>query len=127
MRTSASDIVTRASSDIRLNPVSVLVDRARALIADNDNPPTSVGELARRLRVSERLLRLRFRQSTGKSPHEAIAEVRLDRAMRMVTETTAPLEEIAASCGFADASHMSKAFSTTFGKSPVAFRGGDEI
>ena len=127
MRTSASDIVTRASSDIRLNPVSVLVDRARALIADNDNPPTSVGELARRLRVSERLLRLRFRQSTGKSPHEAIAEVRLDRAMRMVTETTAPLAEIAASCGFADASHMSKAFSTTFGKSPVAFRGGDEI
>ena len=125
MRTKASGIVTRASSDIHLNPVSVLVDRARALIADNGNPPASVGELARRLRVSERLLRLRFRQATGKSPHEAIAQARLDRAMRMVTETRAPLAEIAAECGFADASHMSKAFSAAFGKSPVTFRVSD--
>ena len=125
LRTSASGIVTRASSDVRLNPVSVLVDRARSLMADKADPPASVGELARRLRVSERLLRLRFRQSTGKSPHEAMAEARLDRAMRMITETKSPLTEIAAECGFADASHMSKAFSAAFGKSPAAFRGGD--
>ena len=125
IHTSASGIVTRASSDVRLNPVSVLVDRARNLMADKADPPASVGELARRLRVSERLLRLRFRQSTGKSPHEAMAAARLDRAMRMITETKAPLAEIAAECGFADASHMSKAFSAAFGKSPAAFRGGD--
>ena len=125
IHTSASGIVTRASSDVRLNPVSVLVDRARSLMADKADPPASVGELARRLRVSERLLRLRFRQSTGKSPHEAMAAARLDRAMRMITETKAPLAEIAAECGFADASHMSKAFSAAFGKSPAAFRGGD--
>ena len=97
-------------------------DGARALIADAATPVPTVAELAKRLRVSERLLRLRFRQCLGKSPHEALAEMRLDRAKRLVAETTATLSEIAVECGYADASHMSKAFSAAIGKSPLAFR-----
>ena len=122
LRTMASHVITRASTDIRLDNGSVLVERARALMADAATPLPTVTELAKRLRVSERLLRLRFRQCLGKSPHEALAEMRLDRAKRLVAETTATLSEIAVECGYADASHMSKAFSAAIGKSPLAFR-----
>ncbi len=118
LRSSASQIVTRASSDIRFDLGSSLVRRAREIIRNPGKPPPSVAELAKRLHVSERLLRLRFRQSLGQSPHEAIAAERLHRARTLLAETNASLAEIASACGFTDASHLSKTFLNKLGITP---------
>lgn len=122
MCTSAGQIVTRESSDIRFDCDSALVARGMALVNDEQFPATSVSALASRLCVSERLLRLRFRQNLGTTPHAAIASARLARARRMLAETGMPIAQISEACGFTDVSHMDKVFRKHLGARPFSFR-----
>lgn len=122
LRTAPTRIVTRASSDIRFEVGASLVRRALALIRDPDAAPPTVTDLADRLHVSERLLRHRFGQNLGQSPREVIAAERLARARKSLLESTLPLADVAAACGFADASHLSRCFSAAMGQRPAAYR-----
>jgi transcriptional regulator GlxA family with amidase domain len=53
--------------------------------------------------------------------------VRLDRARMLLRQTSKPILEIALMCGFASASHFSRAFRSAYGHPPKAERtkGGD--
>lgn len=118
----ADGIVTRESSSIDLGMGSSLVTRALALVDNESDPVTTVAELVSRLNVSERLLRLRFRQNLGTTVHDAISAARLNRACRMLRETTLPESRIAELCGFTDASHFAKVFRKKHGINPLSFR-----
>ena len=63
-----------------------------------------------------------FRQATGTSPHEFVLQQRLARARALLSRTDAPLLGIAASCGFADQSHMNRVFRKRVGQTPGQFR-----
>jgi AraC family transcriptional regulator len=63
-----------------------------------------------------------FRQATGQSLGRYIAEWRLRRAERLLTETSLPLKEIAYRLGFANAANFSTAFSKELHQTPGAFR-----
>ena len=122
MCTSAGQIVTRESSDIRFDHDSALVSRAMQLVNDDQGLVTSVAALASRLCVSERLLRLRFHQNLGTTPHAALVSARVARARRMLAETGMPIAQISEACGFADVSHMDKVFRKQLGARPFFFR-----
>ena len=118
----ADGIVTRESSDINFGMGSSLVARALALIDNESSPVSTVAELVDRLHVSERLLRLRFRQNLGTTVHDAISAARLKRVCKMLRETELPEDQIAECCGFTDASHLAKVFRKEYGTNPLSFR-----
>lgn len=64
----------------------------------------------------------RFRASTGTTPHEFVLRHRVDRARRLLERTGIPLPEVAATCGFADQSHMNRVLRRRLGATPGEVR-----
>lgn len=63
-----------------------------------------------------------FRETFGMAAYAYVQEQRLDRARRLIKNAAMPLAQIAASCGFADQSHLTRQFSRRFGATPGQFR-----
>ena len=73
--------------------------------------------LSRRLQL-ERL----FLKYLGRSPAKHYLRIRLEHARHLIRQTAMPLLSIAIECGFASASHFSKAYVDHFGRPPSAER-----
>jgi LacI family transcriptional regulator len=114
-------VVARRSTD-----VLALDDRAVAaalrFIHDTAGRPIGVGEVIRQVPLSRRTLELRFRRVVGRSIHEEIQRVRLERARQLVAETDLSIGMIAENCGFAGAGHLTRSFARTFGLPPSRYR-----
>lgn len=82
----------------------------------------SVKELAAHLGVSEGSVRRRFLRETGKSPGQAIRELRLKEAAEFLRTTSEPVSRIGERCGFSTPFSFSRAFKRRFGVSPRDFR-----
>jgi AraC family transcriptional activator of mar-sox-rob regulon len=63
-----------------------------------------------------------FRRYHGEPLAAYIRAERLNRAVRRLRESGDTLEEIAQTCGYADAFSFGKAFRTYFGQSPGRYR-----
>jgi len=59
-----------------------------------------------------------FKESLGRSPHQYLVSLRLERARRWLETTTASLSEIAQRAGFADQAHFTRLFKRAFGVTP---------
>lgn len=80
-------------------------------------------DLAGRLGCSQfHLIRL-FRVHKGLSPHAFLLQIRLEHA-RHLLEKGEPIAKTAADAGFADQSHLTRAFKARFGITPLAYRTG---
>lgn len=84
--------------------------------------PLSLGELADLAGLSEYHLGRMFRISFGMAPYAWIAARRVDRARRLLQDSQLSLQQVAASCGYADASHFSHRFRAAVGASPGHYR-----
>lgn len=91
------------------------------LIADlSEN--TTLDELARECRMSVSHFARAFRQTTGVTAHQWLMNHRVEAAKEILRDRTRELSEIALSCGFADQSHFTRAFSRAAGMPPGAWR-----
>jgi transcriptional regulator GlxA family with amidase domain len=79
-------------------------------------------ELAAVVRLSACHFNVAFRNSVGHAPHEYITQRRVERAQGLMLSTAKPLSEIAAECGLADQSHLTRLFRRVVGDSPAAWR-----
>lgn len=95
-----------------------LVDYIDANLAQT---PT-LGELAEIACLSEFHFSRMFRTSFGMPPSAWIASQRLDRARALLRTTTLAVDQIAAQCGYADASHFGHRFRAAVGAAPLAYR-----
>jgi AraC family transcriptional regulator len=95
--------------------------RARRLLDDPEQHLT-VSALARSLSVHPIHLARQFRQTYGVSVREYRTIQLVRRATRLVLGTKTPLSQIAHECGFADHSHMCRAFRRVAGWSPSRLR-----
>lgn len=84
--------------------------------------PLSVGELAAQAALSEHHFARMFRASFGMAPHAWVLQRRLERAAALLRSGDAPLERIAAECGFASASHLVNRFRAAHGAPPGRYR-----
>jgi AraC family transcriptional regulator len=85
------------------------------------NPPT-VDELGQACGVSARHFIRAFRQSTGCTPHRWLMQERALSAKNLLEHSDRTLAEISAICGYANPSHLCRAFQRCFGQSPSTAR-----
>ena len=83
----------------------------------------TVESLADALGMTTRHLRRLFVRYAGASPAEVAATARVQRAKRLVDETTLPMSEIAFAAGFGSIRRFNTAFRAVYGRAPTAVRG----
>lgn len=98
-----------------------LARRIRELLDDAEERP-SISALARRLHVHPVHLARQFRRAYGMSPREYRTMQMVKRAAEAIVGTRAALSRIAHEQGFADQSHMCRAFRGVTGWSPSRLR-----
>lgn len=92
---------------------------ATAALADGR---ASVADVAALCGLSRSYFIRAFQATMGLTPHRWARERRLQRARDLVAGTSEPIAAIAASCGFADQSHFTRAFRARWGESPASYR-----
>lgn len=93
-----------------------------ALMESNIETPLMIGEIARRLGLSQRKLERRVRRILKTTPVAYYQHIRLSAARSMTLETALPISEIAVRSGFASASALTRAFGRHFALSPSELR-----
>ena len=105
----------------RAHPDRLAAVRARRLLDDPEQRPT-VSALALSMNVHPVHLARQFRQTYGMSLRDYRTIQLVRRAAALVLGTRTPLSRIAHECGFADHSHMCRAFRRVAGWSPSRLR-----
>ena len=114
-------VITRQSTDASAIQDSIL---ARALkdIRDNLEQPVSIEELAKKLGFSKRTLELKAKKILGCTFRDEVNRIRLNEAVRLLSNTDLSIQEIAIKCGFCCASHLGTRIKQAFKRSPSSFR-----
>src|SRR5258706_4263495 len=84
--------------------------------------PIRLDDLAKQIPLSISYFVHSFKETFGETPHMYIIRLRVERAQKLMLETSDALSQIALACGFADQSHFCKAFRRVLGESPNAWR-----
>lgn len=82
----------------------------------------TVTDLANHLRLSRGFLFQAFRASLGVTPHAYLMDRRLARARRLLTGSKTAIAQIAAICGFAHQSHLTRSLTEAIGHPPKQLR-----
>ena len=93
------------------------VNRARDRLADSLLDPPSLGELAATVGLSKYQLIRQFKRTYRLPPYTWLMVQRAELARNLIQKGSG-LAEAAASCGFADQSHMTRIFARHFGFTP---------
>jgi AraC family transcriptional regulator len=79
-------------------------------------------DLAGAARISVNHFLRQFKRRFGCAPHVYVIQRRIARAQRLLEKTPLSIKEVAASTGFADQSHMTRAFQRYLRTTPRAYR-----
>ncbi len=109
-------VPTKASID----DVSASIQRAKARIDDDPCSAMTLTGLAAEAGLSRFQLLRGFARDTGLPPHAYLIQRRISLARRLIERGT-PLADAAAGAGFADQSHMTRAFVRAFGVTPARY------
>jgi len=91
---------------------------ALELMESNIATPLDRAAIAKRVGLSTRQIDRLFASLLGASFADHYRTLRLDRARNLLMQSTLPITEVALACGFANASHFSRAYSAKFGIPP---------
>ena len=114
-------IVTRRSTDMMVTEDKEVAE-ALHFIREHAHENVDVNTLLRELSVSRSTLYRRFQKAVGRSPHEQIVHVRLERVKEMLTQTSLPLSAIALRCGFEYTEYLVAVFKQKIGMTPGQYR-----
>ncbi len=98
------------------------IAKVKALVSERLPSSVSVGELAEIANLSTSYFCTLFKVTFGRSPHNYVVAQRVEFAKHLMETTSAPLSEIALSCGLADQAHLSRLFRRFTGVTPSAWR-----
>ncbi len=80
------------------------------------------GDLAERYDISPKYFRSLFKKIYNTTPTQCLISIRLQSAVKLLTETTLTISDIAEMSGFGDVYYFSKLFKSKFGCSPKEYR-----
>ncbi len=98
------------------------VRRAMAYLARHYPEPFRVSDMARALGLDRSYLSTLVRRQTGQPPQTHLIRFRMERAAQLMDNDQLTVADIARSVGYEDPAQFSKAFRTTHGCSPTAYR-----
>ncbi|UVI33183.1 helix-turn-helix transcriptional regulator [Paenibacillus spongiae] len=99
-----------------------LVAKMNAFLSFNLSSPITVEMMAKHAGYSESHFNTLFNAHFGVTPHQYLLDLRLQKARELLDTQELKLDLIAEYCGFANASHFSKAFKRRYGMSPRYYR-----
>ncbi len=114
-------VATRQSTDVMAID-DVLIVRTVRYIRENACLGINVQDVLDAVPQSRRRLENRFRKLLGRTPHEEIIRVQLNRVKRLLGETDLSLAEIAERAGFEHVEYLSVVFKKEIGKPPSQYR-----
>jgi LacI family transcriptional regulator len=114
-------VCTRQSTDV-LAIHDPNVARAVYFIRQHACDGINVQDVLKAVPHARRLLESRFKKLIGRTPHQEIVRVKLNRVKQLLVETDLPLEAIAERAGFAHVEYLSVAFRRSTGMPPSHFR-----
>ena len=117
----ARGVVERQSAR-PLATATALAERAAAYIRHNATKGVTAADVAAHLGASRSLVDRHFRRVTGESMLEMILRLRLESVKAKLRETSLPVGQIVASCGFRDANYAMHLFKARFGCSMREWR-----
>jgi LacI family transcriptional regulator len=114
-------VTVRASTD-----VLAIDDRAVAValkfIRQNAFGDIDLAAVAERAGLSRTPLQRRFREALGRSIHDEIVRVRLDRAKRLLTETELSIPVVAERSGIQSQAYLCRLFRSKLATTPARYR-----
>lgn len=111
-------VIRSDAPDCRRNTV----DQALAFMRRHLAGPIAAADIAAACGVSQSRLYPLFRETTGRTPHEMLSNLRLEMARRLLARTELSIAEIAVRTGHADQSVLTRRLRTADGITPAAFR-----
>lgn len=99
--------------------------QALAFIREHVGEGISAADVFRHAGYSRTLVERAFAKALGHSVQREIAQVRVERARRLLRQTTKPVREVAALCGYASVEYFSRAFAAATGAPPARYRASD--
>jgi len=102
--------------------LSPQIDNARSYIhAHAHEADIDLEEVAKQAQMSKyHFLRI-FKQTLGRTPHQYLQNIRIDRVRKMIAQGST-LSEAAHACGFYDQSHMIQIYKKFYGHTPGVLR-----
>ena len=93
----------------------------RNLIDQHAQQVSSLGELAKSANLDPAYLCRLFRRFEGRSPNQALLDLKLRHAAALLREPGAMVKNVARDCGFSDPYHFSRLFKLRHGLAPRHF------
>jgi len=118
-------LMSRGAADPYALPMKsedTLVNRTLALMQDTLETPQAITDIARIVGASQKRIEARIQAELGTTPQALYKRLRLNLARRLAEETEHSIAEIAARCGYENASAMTRAFKSEFGETPTTLR-----
>jgi LacI family transcriptional regulator len=114
-------LVSRMSSDVQ-SARDPEVARLRQWLRENIHRPMTVKNILAHTDLSRRTLERRFAAIFGRSPHDEIGLLRMERAQALLRDTDLTLAQVAAQSGYANYMTFALAFRRSAGMTASAFR-----
>ena len=121
VRTCHTQVKTRQSTNAFAldDPV---VAKAVAYAEANLSGPLPLHRLALAANCSVRTLQMKMMHVLGRTVRDEISFLRCREAMKLLSETSVPVSEVARECGYCSTSHLGTHLKRTTGKSPLELR-----
>ncbi len=120
-----SHLTVRKSAQMELSRAGLVDRRLRRAIEfmhNNFGRELALEEIAAAAYLSEFHFARLFKQIIGSTPHVYLANLRIEKARKLLAETAIPIIEIAAMVGYQSQSHFTKIFKSVTGLTPKAYR-----
>ncbi|SHJ16395.1 transcriptional regulator, AraC family [Tangfeifania diversioriginum] len=97
------------------------VEQAIFFMQENLNKCIKIQDIANKVQLSESHLSKIFRNRTGSSPFDYFINLKMQEAIRLLTNKSMRIKEVAFALGYEDPFYFSRLFKKHIGKSPGAF------
>lgn len=114
-------VVTRRSTDV-LASEDPVVNKAVAFIRENRGRGLQVTDVIAHLKMSRASLEPRIKKVLGRTIHQEIQRVQLDRVKELLVGSPMPIKQIAREGGFSCVQYLTRVFRTATGETPARYR-----
>ncbi|CAN5368623.1 DNA-binding transcriptional regulator [soil metagenome] len=132
----AGDVLTSEERKLLLPPLGVVQRQSTNVLAVADRnlsdavryirehacDPCTIGDILRAVPVGRRWLERNFISQLGHSPHEMIAQARIETAKRLLIQKDLSIANIAGRCGYSGDKNFHATFRRIVGSTPAAIR-----